>query len=275
MENNQGIYKAIPAIMSELNAIGKNSKNIQQNYNFRSIDDVTNALKPLLSKHGVFIVPTFLNSERMDKQTRNGGTMYFERVQYAFDFFASDGSSFRAIVQSEGMDSADKSSNKALMAAFKYLVITVFCINTADNEDADSTTPDLAPAGTAKRSETAREQIEPETEPVVTSSDFFGTTAGDGKRKKYPGDEEFLRTFELPRRFSTDLTLEEARAIKGSDRKTYGSKSLEELYYMLYAIGQQISNNGLSDAEKIVANRKSAAIIMLVNERKQAQMQGA
>ena len=128
--------------------------------------------------------------------------------------------------------------------------------------------------------ETVKEQPMPkieyqpvaELQPVQAQS---VTTNDDGTRKKYPGDEEFLRTFELPRKFSADLTLEEARAIKGSDRKTYGSKSLEELYYMLYAIGQQVSNNGLSDAEKVVASRKSAAIMMLVNERKQAQMQGA
>ena len=49
------IYTAIPAIMAEIPAIYKDRKNDQQEYSFRGIDDVYNAINPLLSKHGVFM----------------------------------------------------------------------------------------------------------------------------------------------------------------------------------------------------------------------------
>lgn len=164
MENNSQqplIFKAIPAVMAELGAVGKNSRNQQQGYRFRSIDDVTNALKPLLSKHNVFVVPTLMSSEREERQTAKGGTIFYERCKYAFDFYAGDGSSVQAVVQSEGMDSADKASNKALVAAFKYLVTTVFCIATEDTEDADKSTEEVRPA--------TYPQAVPEQDEVLTS----------------------------------------------------------------------------------------------------------
>ena len=40
------IYKAIPAIMDEIGHIGKDKKNQQQGFMFRSIDQVMNTMKP-------------------------------------------------------------------------------------------------------------------------------------------------------------------------------------------------------------------------------------
>ena len=43
----------------------------------------------------------------------------------------------------EAMDSADKSTNKAMSAAYKYMCLQVFCIPTEGDNDADGTTPDM------------------------------------------------------------------------------------------------------------------------------------
>ena len=55
------IYQKINAIMRELPAIGKDKQNKQQGFAYRGIDDVMNALFPLLAKHGVFVVPEVLS----------------------------------------------------------------------------------------------------------------------------------------------------------------------------------------------------------------------
>ena len=45
----------------------------------------------------------------------------------------------------EAMDSADKATNKAMSAAYKYAAIQAFCIPTEGDNDADATTHDVAP----------------------------------------------------------------------------------------------------------------------------------
>src|SRR5690606_19364534 len=45
----------------------------------------------------------------------------------------------------EAMDSADKATNKAMSAAYKYAAFQTFCIPTEGDNDADATTHEVAP----------------------------------------------------------------------------------------------------------------------------------
>lgn len=136
------IYKAIPAIMEEIGHIGKDKKNQQQGFMFRGIDQVMNTMKPLLAKHGVFIVPEILETNREERLTKSGGTLIYTIHKMKFHFIADDASWVAATVVGEGMDSADKSSNKAMAVAFKYACFQVFCIPTEEmaKDDPDNYT---------------------------------------------------------------------------------------------------------------------------------------
>lgn len=57
MTEKTGVSEAINQVVKELPAIGKNSRNTQQGFMFRSVDDIKTALKPLLGKHGLFLLP--------------------------------------------------------------------------------------------------------------------------------------------------------------------------------------------------------------------------
>lgn len=144
MENNGKIYKAIPAIMDEIGHIGKDKKNQQQGFMFRGVDQVMNTMKPLLAKHGVFPVPEVMETKREERQTKNGGTLIYTIHKINFHFTADDGSRVTATVVGEGMDSADKSSNKAMAVAFKYACFQVFCIPTEEmaKDDPDGYSPE-------------------------------------------------------------------------------------------------------------------------------------
>ena len=146
MENNGKIYKAIPAIMDEIGHIGKDKKNQQQGFMFRGVDQVMNTMKPLLAKHGVFPVPEVMETKREERQTKNGGTLIYTIHKINFHFTADDGSRVTATVVGEGMDSADKSSNKAMAVAFKYACFQVFCIPTEEivNDDPDGYMPEAS-----------------------------------------------------------------------------------------------------------------------------------
>lgn len=140
------IYKAISAIMAEVDAIGKNRRNESQNYKFRGIDDVYNEVHPLLTKHRVFTVPEVLDAEYNTVVTKTGGNLFYSRLRIQYTFFTEDGSSIKAVVIGEGMDSGDKASNKAMAVAHKYAIIQILAIPTADDKDTENDSHDTVPS---------------------------------------------------------------------------------------------------------------------------------
>lgn len=143
-EMDKKIYPAICAITKEIGAIGKDKKNVQQNFMFRGIDQVMNTLHPLLAEFGVFVLPEVIETQREERQTRSGGNLIYTVHKVRYHFTAIDGSEVCATVVGEGMDSADKSSNKAMAVAFKYACFQVFCIPTEEmaKDDADYYSPE-------------------------------------------------------------------------------------------------------------------------------------
>jgi hypothetical protein len=147
IEGVPAVYQAIAAVMKDLSAegIGKNNKNVQQGYKFRGIDDVYNALAPMLSRHQLCMLPRVLSREVIERQTKSGGALFYTVVDAEFDLVsAADGSTHTIRTVGEAMDSGDKSSNKAMSAAYKYAAMQAFCIPTEGDNDADSQTHEVA-----------------------------------------------------------------------------------------------------------------------------------
>lgn len=137
------VYKAINAVQDDLAKIGiqKDKKNAQQGYNFRGIDDVYGALSPLLAKHKLCIIPNVISRSVVERTTAKGGVLFYVTVESEFAFVSAiDGSKHIAKTFGEAMDSADKATNKAMSAAYKYAAFQTFCIP-VDAQDADLTTP--------------------------------------------------------------------------------------------------------------------------------------
>lgn len=142
------IYESINKIQAALakTGISKDRKNQQQGYAFRGIDDVYGALAPLLAEHGVCVFPRATERTCIERQTQRGGALFYVTVRVEFDFVSSiDGSVHTCITYGEAMDSADKATNKAMSAAYKYACLQTFCIPTEGDNDADATTHDIAP----------------------------------------------------------------------------------------------------------------------------------
>ena len=143
------IYQKLIDVMRDCPSIRKDSKNQQQGFQYRGVDAVMNVLNPLFRKHGVFVVPTVINSLREERQTKSGGNLIYTTLDVEYRFYAEDGSYVTACVHGEGMDSADKSSNKAMSIAFKYACFQVLCIPTEDFIDPDSETLEATKKATA------------------------------------------------------------------------------------------------------------------------------
>lgn len=148
------IYKSITDIMQESIAISKDKTNKQQGFKYRGIDDVMNTFYPLLSKHKVFIAPEVLEQTREERLSKQGGNLIYSIMKVKYTFYAEDGTSVSATVIGEGMDSADKASNKAMSTAMKYAMFQVFCIPTEEMQDPDGDTP---PPSTKKETKEIKE----------------------------------------------------------------------------------------------------------------------
>ncbi len=150
MADKKNIYETINAVMNEIGAIGKDSKNAQQGFMFRGIDAVMNALAPALQKHKLFIVPEVLDQRREERQTKSGNNLIYSVCTIKYTFYAEDGSHIEATVIGEGMDSGDKATNKAMSIAFKYACFQVFCIPTEEMIDPDAECHEVKPKETKK-----------------------------------------------------------------------------------------------------------------------------
>jgi hypothetical protein len=178
-----GVYGCIVAVSREIaqTGIAKSRNNAQQGYKFRGIDDVYNALAPLLAKHGLVILPRMLSRSVVEHASRSGGVLFYVTVEAEFDFVcAADGSTHTVKMYGEAMDSGDKATNKAASAAYKYAALQTFCIPTEGDNDADAMTPEPviqlreAPAPTRVREKPA------------------AATVGDRGTSREPGEDDEL-----------------------------------------------------------------------------------
>jgi hypothetical protein len=143
------VYQCINAVQKELSKTGisKDRTNSQgSGYKFRGIDDVYNAVAPLLAQHGLCILPRMIARLCDERQSKSGGALFYVTVEAEFDFVsAEDGTKHTVRTFGEAMDSGDKATNKAMSAAYKYAAFQAFSIPTEGDNDADMHTHEVTP----------------------------------------------------------------------------------------------------------------------------------
>ena len=132
--------------MEDAGAVRKSERNTHQNFNFRGIDAVVNAVSPALRKHGVVVLPTV--NECIYETVivgQNKTAMGHIRVDVTYAFYAPDGTTVSARVSAESMDSGDKATAKAMSVAFRTALLQVLCLPT-DDSDPDASTYERSPS---------------------------------------------------------------------------------------------------------------------------------
>lgn len=175
------VYKAINAVQAELAKMGisKDSTNTFDNYKFRGIDAVYNALSPLLAKHGLCILPRMLSRTCEERTSQKGGALFYVTVDAEFDFVcAEDGSKHVVKTYGEAMDRGDKATNKAMSAAYKYAAFLAFTIPTEGDNDADAQSHEVSPK---KAEKNADKPITADLETIIAEvvATFHDTGAGE------------------------------------------------------------------------------------------------
>lgn len=142
-------------VMGAIGFIEKKGHNTAFNYDFVREADVLDAIRKELAHRKVAFVPYLEESGSFDQSGKNGA-LHVAVLRYRFTFYDGDtGASIVARVQSEGLDTQDKSSSKALTSAVKSFLLKTFLIPTGDDPDAtepkpaERTRPAAAPRPTA------------------------------------------------------------------------------------------------------------------------------
>lgn len=147
----KAVYKAINAVQIALAKSGIAKDRQAQTYKFRGIDDVYNAISPLLGEHGLCILPRMIRREYQERQTAKGSAIFYVIVEAEFDFVAAEDGSCHVIrTFGEAMDMSDKATNKAMSAAYKYAAMQAFAIPTEGDNDTENQNIEPVPANAPK-----------------------------------------------------------------------------------------------------------------------------
>lgn len=131
--------ESIAGVLAKVKAVGKDSRNQQQGFNFRGIDAVMNAVHPALREVGGFIVPTVLSTEYVEAgTTKNGAAILSCRVAVTYAWHGTDGGApIAGTVAAEANDMADKATAKAMSVAYRTFLLQTLCLPT-DDPDPDA-----------------------------------------------------------------------------------------------------------------------------------------
>lgn len=150
------IMQLMSLAMSDIGAVKKADRNSSQNFNFRGIDAVINAVSPAFQKFGIVVTPTVIEHTYGSVEIGAKRTpMAHVTVKVTYTFYGPSGDWMASTVVGEAMDSGDKAMAKAMSVAFRTALLQSLALPT-DDLDPDHDTyqrSDRAPQEDAKPKE--------------------------------------------------------------------------------------------------------------------------
>lgn len=137
MDKPMDARQTIIAVMKAVEGVAKRGRNESQNFNFRGIDAVLNAVGPELRKHGGFLKSNVLSSDYSTGTTSKGSQVNIVRLHVEYSFFGEVGEPLVGDVVAEAFDTSDKATAKALSVALRSYLIQLLCLPT-DEKDPDA-----------------------------------------------------------------------------------------------------------------------------------------
>ena len=145
--SGKNVFQAVSDVMNDVREVRKTGRNSSQNFNFRGIDAVMNAVGPKLREHGVIVTPIRAELEGIEVDAgRKKAKDTCGIVTYRW--FGPDGSHFDSQVYAEGRDYADKGGAKTMSVALRTCILQTLCLPT-DDPDPDEDYIESSPAAAA------------------------------------------------------------------------------------------------------------------------------
>ena len=140
---------AVRQVAEAVGAVGKTGTNTSQNYKFRGIDAVINAVSPALAQFNLTIWPELLTIDYDTAVSSKGTQQQIARVVVKYHVQAIDGDEIIGVVPAEAFDTGDKATAKAMSVAYRTFMIQLLCLPTDEpdpDESSYDTRPRVAPA---------------------------------------------------------------------------------------------------------------------------------
>lgn len=126
------VHERIVQAMRAVSYVSKDGFNQQQNYPFRGIDGVINALGPALREAGVFPTSEVLEIKYRDALTTLNKATREVTVRVAYTFHGADGDSITTVSVGESLDQSDKGTAKAMSVAMRVALLQMFALPTQE-----------------------------------------------------------------------------------------------------------------------------------------------
>ncbi len=135
------VHAAWNEVMADVRAISKSERNKFQNYNFRGIDAVMNAVGPALRDKGVSVIPEEIVNVRFreDIPTAKGGVQQEAIITVRYRVYGPEGDSFTGSSIGQAADSSDKAVPQAMSVAYRTFLLQALTMPT-DDPDPDGHT---------------------------------------------------------------------------------------------------------------------------------------
>lgn len=128
------IHALVATIKANVGAVGKTNRNQDQGYDFRGVDDVVNAVAPLLNEHRVIVAPVSTVASHRDVQTSRGKPARECTVTVTYRWTGPAGDHLDTQVAGEAMDQGDKGAAKAQSVAYRTCLIQTLNLPTHERD---------------------------------------------------------------------------------------------------------------------------------------------
>ncbi len=127
--------QSIAGVMEIVGHVSKDGFNQQQNFNFRGIDAVMNAVGPALRQVGGFIKPDVEKTIYEHGVTGNGKATMEVRLRVRYSWYGTDGGDpITSVVVSEATDMSDKATAKAMSVAYRTYLLQILALPTTEKD---------------------------------------------------------------------------------------------------------------------------------------------
>lgn len=171
MSSDKNVYQRIHAVMNDMSTIAKNGRNDFHKYDYATEADYVHALRPLLQKHGLVIIPSLT----MAPILQDGITQL--AMKFTIVNVDKPEEKVESLIPAQGQDKGDKGVYKALTGAKKYFAALTFMVATGDDPEKDEKAkPTL---------KTVEQKIEAAVATVGETSAVSASTGTGGRRPSF------------------------------------------------------------------------------------------
>lgn len=221
----KNVHQLIALVSRGVGAVGKRGRNEEAGYSFRRIEDVIDALNPVMAKHGVHVAPRVLQRVVQPRHSEDPSRVQHVALEVEFRIYGPAGDHVKVRTWGEGIDAGDKATSKAHTAALKNGLLPAFMIPTHNlTVDGDTTSPAAAagaPSSPVAAADTPRKISRPQVMRINLDLRRLGVTGTDFAVKfledrGYP-DGRLVPVDELLYDEAQDLLTELARLVPQTD----------------------------------------------------------